>query len=43
MKKVLVVDDSQTILTSLKYEFDKLNGIEAIYVKSYKEAQRMFW
>jgi len=41
MKKVLVVDDSQTILKSLKYEFDKLNGIEAIYVKSYKEAQRI--
>jgi len=41
MKKVLVVDDSQTILKSLKYEFDKHENIEAIYAKSYKEAEKV--
>ena len=41
MKKVLVVDDSQTILTSLKHELDKDKSIDAIYVKTYKEAEEI--
>ena len=41
MKKVLVVDDSQTILTSLRHELEKYDDFEAIYVKSYKEAMRV--
>lgn len=38
MKKVLIVDDSKTILTMLKIEFDELDDIEAIYADSYKSA-----
>lgn len=38
MKKVLVVDDSQTILAMLKVELEKYNNIESFYASSYKEA-----
>lgn len=40
MKKVLIVDDSKTILDVLKMEFDKLPDIEPIFASSNKEAQR---
>ena len=39
MKKVLIVDDSITILTMLKLEFDELDDIEAIFADSYKSAE----
>lgn len=41
MKKVLVVDDSQTVLTLLKIEIQKHNNIEPYFAKSYKEAMHL--
>ncbi len=41
MKKVLVVDDSQTILSLIKSEIALHNGIEALYADSYKSAMRL--
>ena len=41
MKKVLIVDDSKTILMMLKLEFDELNDIEPLYADSYKSAMRI--
>jgi DNA-binding response OmpR family regulator len=38
MKKVLVVDDSQTILSLLRTEIKTHSNIEAYYAASYKEA-----
>jgi len=38
MKKVLVVDDSPTILSLLKQEFTKYDFIQPFFAKSYKEA-----
>ena len=40
MKKVLVVDDSQTVLNILKQELKNFPELEPIFVKSYKEAMR---
>ena len=41
MKKILVVDDSQTLLSSLKRKFDKYENIEAIYASSYNESMKI--
>ena len=41
MKKVLVVDDSQTILSLLKAEIKTHSNIEAYYAASYKEAVKL--
>ncbi len=41
MKKVLVVDDSQTILTLIKSEIALHSDIEAFYADSYKSAMRL--
>lgn len=41
MKKVLVVDDSETLLSSLKQKFDEHENIEVIYAKSYNEAMKI--
>jgi diguanylate cyclase (GGDEF)-like protein len=41
MKKVLIVDDSKTILTLLKNEFSKEETIDAFFAKDYKEAQEL--
>lgn len=41
MKKVLVVDDSQTILSMLKVELEKYSNIESFYASSYKEAAHL--
>ncbi len=41
MKKVLIVDDSSTILLLLKTEIKKYNFIEPYYAKSYKEAMKI--
>lgn len=38
MKKVLVVDDSKTVLSLLELEFNNYNNIEAYYATSYKDA-----
>jgi len=40
MKKVLIVDDSQTVLDMIAIELHDYSHIEAIYVKSHKEAMR---
>lgn len=41
MKKVLIVDDSQTILNVLKEEFKNYPDIEPHFAKSYKETMRI--
>lgn len=41
MKKILIVDDSQTILTLLKSEISLHDNIEAYYANSYKEAMKL--
>lgn len=41
MKKVLIVDDSKTILLMLKIEFDELEDAEVIYADSYKSAMKV--
>jgi len=41
MKKVLVVDDSQTVLTLLKIEIQKHSDIDPYFAKSYKEAMNL--
>lgn len=41
MKKILVVDDSETLLSSLKQKFDEYEEIEVIYAKSYNEAMKI--
>jgi diguanylate cyclase (GGDEF)-like protein len=41
MKKILVVDDSKTILTMLKLEIKKYNNIDAYYAEDYKSAMRL--
>ena len=41
MKKVLVVDDSSTILALLKSELSKHENIQAFYAKTYKDAMRL--
>ncbi len=40
MKKVLVVDDSKTILMMLEVELEDIDGIEPIYADSYKSAMK---
>jgi len=41
MKKVLIVDDSQTVLSMLKLELRKHNYIEPYFAKSYEEASHL--
>ncbi|WP_373004759.1 diguanylate cyclase [Sulfurimonas sp.] len=41
MKKVLVVDDSQTVLIMLRIELEKHSDIEPYFASSYKEAVRL--
>jgi diguanylate cyclase (GGDEF)-like protein len=41
MKRILVVDDSETVLSILKKEIDQHDDIEAIYAKNYKDAARI--
>jgi len=41
MKKILVVDDSQTILKLIELEIEKYNNIDAYYAKDYKSAMRL--
>ena len=41
MKKVLVVDDSKTILTLLKIEIQKHEDIEPYFAESFKDAMRL--
>ncbi|EDZ61795.1 response regulator receiver modulated diguanylate cyclase [Sulfurimonas gotlandica GD1] len=41
MKKVLVVDDSQTVLSMLKSEIEKYSDIKPYFASSYKEAMRL--
>ena len=41
MKKVLVVDDSKTILTMLKIEIEKYPNIDPYYATDYKSAMRL--
>lgn len=41
MKKVLVVDDSKTILNKVKVELEKYDGIEPVFAKSYQEAMEV--
>ncbi len=38
MKKVLIVDDSKTILTLLKFEIEKYTGIEPYFAETFKSA-----
>jgi len=40
MKKVLIVDDNDTVLKVLKSEFDRIVDVEAVYAQSYKEAMK---
>lgn len=39
MKKILVVDDSESVLSVLKLEIEQHSDIEAIYAKSYQDAE----
>lgn len=41
IKKVLVVDDSKTVLTIIKNEFEKALEAEIFYAQSYKEAMNI--
>ena len=41
MKKILIVDDSKTILALLKSEISLHDNIDAYYANSYKEAMRL--
>ncbi|MDQ7045646.1 MAG: diguanylate cyclase [Sulfurimonas sp.] len=41
MKKILVVDDSKTILTLIKTELKKYDDIEAYFAESFKETMRL--
>lgn len=41
MKKVLVVDDSKTILSLLKSELDKIPSIEAYYAENYQDTLKL--
>jgi len=41
MKKVLVVDDSATIISQIKSEISKHDNIQAFYAQSYKEAMHI--
>ena len=41
MKKILVVEDSSTVLTMLKKEFAKHENIEVFYAQSYEDATKI--
>ena len=41
MKKILVVEDSSTVLTMLKKEFAKHENIEVFYAQSYEDAAKI--
>lgn len=41
MKKVLVVDDSKTVLSLLKIELNKISNVEAFYAETYKDAVKL--
>lgn len=41
MKKVLVVDDSQTVLTLLKLEIAKYDDIEPFFAENFKDAMKL--
>ncbi len=41
MKKILVVDDSKTILALMKHEFSEYNDIECFYAEDYKNAKEI--
>ena len=41
MKKILVVDDSKTVLKLLRDELDQYNDIECFYAETYKEAMQI--
>ena len=41
MKKILVVEDSNTVLTMLKKEFAKHENIEVFYAQSYEDAAKI--
>ena len=40
MKRILVVDDSETVLSILKNEIDQHDDVVAIYAKNYKDDER---
>lgn len=41
MKKILIVDDTKTVLLKLKIEVEKFNFIEADYAETYSDAKKL--
>jgi len=41
MKKILIVDDSKTILSLLRYKFEEYNNIEVLYAENYQDASQI--